>query len=104
MSDLESKSVDELQARQRHLEGESAPLVPPHSIFLQNVHYFFGQTDGTYAWPVGSVGDLLKQAKREIEQLRAVLLDKQLDEKSTANECIDAQPEVATATKRAVCR
>lgn len=46
------------------------------SIFLQNVHYFFGQTDGTYAWPEGSVGDLLKQAKREIEQLRAIPQDR----------------------------
>lgn len=38
------------------------------SVFLQNLHYFFGQTDGTYKWPEGGVGDLLRQAKREIEQ------------------------------------
>ena len=38
------------------------------SVFLQNLHYFFGQTDGTYKWPEGSVGDLLRQAKIEIEQ------------------------------------
>lgn len=37
------------------------------SVFLANLHYFFGQTDGTFAWPKGSVGDLLRQAKREIE-------------------------------------
>lgn len=39
------------------------------SIFLSNLHYFFGQTDGTYAIPNSSVGDLLKQAKKEIEVL-----------------------------------
>lgn len=37
------------------------------SIYLQNLHYFFAQTDGTYKWPTGSVGDLLRQAKKEIE-------------------------------------
>lgn len=38
-----------------------------NSVFLSNLHYFFGQTDGSYALPAGSVGDLLKQAKRELE-------------------------------------
>lgn len=37
------------------------------SVFLTNLHYFFGQTDGTYKYPKGAVGDLLKQAKKEIE-------------------------------------
>lgn len=39
------------------------------SIFLSNLHYFFAQTDGTYKYPDGAIGDLLKQAKKEIEQL-----------------------------------
>ena len=37
------------------------------SVFLSNLHYFFAQTDGTYKYPPGAVGDLLRQAKREIE-------------------------------------
>lgn len=37
------------------------------SVFLANLHYFFAQTDGTYKWPNGAVGDLLKQAKKELE-------------------------------------
>lgn len=40
---------------------------PVASVFLRNIHYFYAQTDGSYAWPKGAVGDLLKQAKREIE-------------------------------------
>ena len=41
------------------------------SVFLENIHYFFAQTDGTYNFPNSSVGDLLKQAKKEIEQLQS---------------------------------
>ena len=37
------------------------------SVFLANLHYAFAQTDGTYQWPRGVVGDLLKQAKAELE-------------------------------------
>ena len=37
------------------------------AVFLANLHHTFAQTDGTYAWPKGVVGDLLKQAKKEIE-------------------------------------
>ena len=39
------------------------------SKFLLDLHYFFGQTDGTYSIPNSSVGDLLKRAKLEIETL-----------------------------------
>lgn len=39
------------------------------SRFLLDLHYFFAQTDGTYAIPNSSVGDLLKRAKIEIEAL-----------------------------------
>lgn len=42
------------------------------SIFLENAHYFFAQTDGTYKWPDGALGDLLKQAKKEIEEFRGI--------------------------------
>lgn len=50
----------------------AAPLaIPKRSVFLQNAHYFYAQTDGSYRWPNGSVGDLLKQAKTEIEALEA---------------------------------
>lgn len=37
------------------------------SIFLQNLHHAYAQTDGTYAFPNSREGDMLKQAKREIE-------------------------------------
>lgn len=54
------------------LPGDGAPAGKPdhssgQSSFLSNLHYFFAQTDGSYRWPAGSVGDLLRQAKREIE-------------------------------------
>lgn len=50
----------------------NVPLVS-NSLFLQNLSYFFEQTDGSYKYPVGSVGDLLKQAKKEIEEFRKIL-------------------------------
>lgn len=46
---------------------KNSKRVEGESIFLSNLHYFFGQTDGSYQWPVGVLGDLLKQAKKEIE-------------------------------------
>jgi hypothetical protein len=39
------------------------------SVFLSNLHYFCAQTDGTYKFPNSAEGDLLKQAKKEIEDL-----------------------------------
>ena len=39
------------------------------SVFLSNLHYFCAQTDGTYKFPNSAEGDLLKQAKKEIEAL-----------------------------------
>jgi hypothetical protein len=38
------------------------------SVFLSNLHYFYAKTDGTYAFPNSSEGDLLKTAKKEIEE------------------------------------
>jgi hypothetical protein len=38
------------------------------SIFLSNLEYWYLQTDGTYVFPNSAEGDLLKQAKREIEE------------------------------------
>ena len=40
------------------------------SVFLANLHYAYAQTDGTYKFPNNMEGDMLKQAKREIEQMR----------------------------------
>lgn len=39
------------------------------SLFLSNLHYFFGKTSGVYEFPNSVEGDLLKQAKKEIEEL-----------------------------------
>lgn len=41
------------------------------SLYLSNLHYFCAQTDGTYKFPNSAEGDLLKQAKKEIEALEA---------------------------------
>ena len=45
-------------------------LMDEESVFLSNLHYFYAKTDGTYDFPKGVVGDLLKQAKKEIEELQ----------------------------------
>lgn len=52
-------------------DANAVPVPPKQSVFLANLHYFFAQTDGTYKFPNGSEGDLLKQAKREIEAAQA---------------------------------
>ena len=41
------------------------------SAFLSHIHHAYAQTDGTYAWPNSREGDMLRQAKREIESLMA---------------------------------
>jgi hypothetical protein len=41
------------------------------SLFLSNIHHAYAQTDGTYAFPNSREGDMLKTAKREIENLHA---------------------------------
>ena len=38
-----------------------------NSVFLSNLHYFFAKTDGSYDIPNTADGDLLKQAKKELE-------------------------------------
>lgn len=43
------------------------------SAFLANLHHMCAQTDGTYRFPNSREGDMLKTAKREIEQLRSAL-------------------------------
>jgi hypothetical protein len=43
------------------------------SIFLSNIHHAYAQTDGTYAFPNSNEGDMLKQAKKEIEALQREL-------------------------------
>jgi hypothetical protein len=39
------------------------------SVFLKNIFHAYAQTDGTYDWPNSREGDMLKQAKNEIEEL-----------------------------------
>ena len=46
-----------------------------NSIFLSNIHHAYAQTDGTYKFPNSQEGDMLKQAKKEIEYLRDFLGD-----------------------------
>jgi hypothetical protein len=53
------------------------------SVFLKNIFHAYAQTDGTYDWPNSREGDMLKQAKNEIEEL----LDK-LDKKEFSTSAI----------------
>ncbi len=39
------------------------------SIFLENIHHAYAQTDGAYDFPNSREGDLLRLAKKEIEEL-----------------------------------
>lgn len=39
------------------------------SVFLSNLHHAYARTDGTYAFPNSREGDMLKQAKTELERL-----------------------------------
>lgn len=70
---LTKKEFDEL--KKSGMLWELYPEAPEYwsstkgkSVFLANLHYFFAQTDGTYKYPDGVIGDLLKQAKKEIEE------------------------------------
>ena len=38
-----------------------------NSVFLSNLHHAYAQTDGTYKFPNSREGDMLKQAKKELE-------------------------------------
>lgn len=55
------------------------------SLFLANLHYFYAKTDGTYDIPNSADGDLLKQAKVEIEDLHKEnkILKRQVEELQT---------------------
>lgn len=37
------------------------------SVFKQAIHHAYAQTDGTYAWPNSREGDMLREAKTELE-------------------------------------
>jgi len=55
-------------------QREARLAMPTHlttfpTVFLANVHHAYAQTDGTYRWPNSREGDMLRQAKREIEEL-----------------------------------
>ena len=41
------------------------------SIALGHMHHAYAQTDGTYKFPDSREGDILKQAKKELEELEA---------------------------------
>lgn len=40
------------------------------SVYLENIHHAYAQTDGTYAWPNSREGDMLRRAKLEIEMYK----------------------------------
>ena len=79
------------------------------SAFLQGVHHAYAQTDGTYAWPNSREGDLLREAKREIERLRAAmltaasLLERDGDEHSVGAALRRALNEPAHGADKPVC-
>ena len=41
----------------------------PMSPFQQAIHHAYAQTDGAYCWPNSREGDMLREAKREIDAL-----------------------------------
>lgn len=47
------------------------------SPFLSHLHHAYYQTDASYAWPNSREGDMLRQAKREIEGLQMTILQLQ---------------------------
>jgi hypothetical protein len=51
------------------------------SAFLSHLHHQYALSDGTYSWPNSRDGDMLRQAKFEIEMLHAKLktIDKELE-------------------------
>lgn len=44
-----------------------------NSVVLGNMHHAYAKTDGTYDWPNSREGDMLRQSKREIEELISLL-------------------------------
>lgn len=64
-----------------------------NSVFLFNLHYFYAQTDGSYAIPSSADGDLLKQAKKEIERLHSALdvARRELTDQATLNDSQSAK-------------
>lgn len=54
-------------------DGQSRLTVGLDSAFQQAVHHAYAQTDGSYAWPNSREGDMLREAKREIENLRSAI-------------------------------
>jgi len=53
----------------KRLQMNEADSMLKQSIFLENIHHAYAQTDGTYNFPNNREGDMLKQAKKEIECL-----------------------------------
>ena len=45
-------------------------------VFLDNLHHAYAQTDGSYDFPNSREGDMLKQAKKEIEEKDKLLSEK----------------------------
>jgi len=48
------------------------------SVFQQAIHHAYAQTDGTYAWPNSREGDMLREAKKEIENSITVQTEDEL--------------------------
>ena len=40
-----------------------------NSVFLSNIHHAYAQLDGTYKYPDSREGDMIRRAKKEIEDL-----------------------------------
>ena len=51
----------------------SCDVTKSNSPFLQRIHHAYAQVDGSYAWPNGREGDLLRTAMNEIDALRKTL-------------------------------
>lgn len=69
LGDHQTPHAEYITVRLDVVQAAADELAARHSksVYLDNLHYFFAQTDGTYKYPSGAIGDLLRQAKTEIE-------------------------------------
>lgn len=71
----EEARIEKEEASKANAVGQSRSPVGLGSAFQQAVRHAYAQTDGTYAWPNSREGDMLREAKRENEQLRDALTE-----------------------------
>ncbi len=82
-------------------EFEINPAVSGASPFMMGIHHAYAQTDGSYMWPNSREGDLLREAKKEIEALQRRLIAA-ASSSSRAIGSIEVTDQMAYAFNRAI--